>query len=188
MKKKLAAVACIGVALTAYTLAGQIHTTVDRVAISHLSNDEVTTQVAALRKRIIPPEGTPLRDVEAVYGPTQMSDPRKVIKGDRFVHYWLHLLPGTDTNFRAMLIMRVENGKTLSNYINHACVANNRKALGGFGSDGEKKAAEQQNREIQAENRGALSDLREIELRYARQLQQASWNRATRPQDRNSPG
>lgn len=147
--------------------------------IAKMTPAQVHVQEARLEKIIIPPNGTSLSDVEAVYGKSSVNDPSKIVKGKREVLYWLHLLPvpkrGLD--FRAMLLMRVENDKTVESGINHWCRAKNRKSIiipHDAKSRQEYKSIQAQ---LQAEEGGVLEDLLQIQDRYSQDLKTASWNR-----------
>src|SRR5690349_11983268 len=81
--------------------------------IAKLSPVQVKAQTARLEKIVIPPNGTRLQDVEAVYGRTSLNDPDAIVKGNKEMYHWLHLLPFSrreGISFRAMLLLRVENG------------------------------------------------------------------------------
>jgi hypothetical protein len=149
-------------------------------AIAKLSPAQVHVQIAKLEKVIIPTDGTPLQDVEAVYGKTSLNDPSEIKKGKREVLHWLHLLPFSSrdrVDFRAMLLMRVENNKTVESGINHFCVIKNRRQMPGPPYDAKtRQMVKSVQEQLQREERGVLEDLLHIRDRYSQELKTASWN------------
>ena len=151
--------------------------------IAKMTPTQVRAQTVRLEKIIIPPDGTPLQDVEAVYGKASLNDPNKIVKGKRESLYWLHLLPPprrSGMDFRAMLLMRVANDKTVESGINHACVVKNRRQMLIPHDAKSWRLAKSVQAELQAEERGVLEDLLLIQDEYSQDLKRASWNRPLR--------
>lgn len=148
-------------------------------AVAQMTRSQVQLQTAKLEIFLLPPDGTPLREVEAVYGNTSVNNPDEIIKGRREVLHWLDVLPTSNNraDFRAQLAMRVKNGRVFESNINHLCVGKNRKqmGLGIHPPTAQEKAVQLQ---LEAEERGVLVDLLLIQNRYRRRLNAASWNRA----------
>lgn len=144
-----------------------------RDQVEKLTSVQVVQNIASLEKEIIPPPGTRLENVEAIFGKTEESDPSKEVKGDGRVYNYRELLPafGMDS-FRAILLLRVENSVVIDSGINHVCVVKNRRQVA-FGTE----YAKQVSRELEGERRAVLVDLLEIQDRYATALGNSSWRK-----------
>jgi hypothetical protein len=147
-------------------------------AVAKLAPAQVREQTIKLEKLIIPPKGTSLQDVEAVYGKTSLNDPSEIVKGKKELLYWLYLLPASKGgDFRAILLMRVEDGKIAESSVNHFCVMKNRKQMPIPHDAQSRQMVKAVQAQLQAETRGVLDDLLQIQDRYSQNLKTASWNR-----------
>jgi hypothetical protein len=131
-----------------------------------LSPDQVTAQVASLRKLMIPPKGASKADVDAVFGEPKET---KELKGKGSaamypMHSYQLLPPKQGQEFRAFLYVTYKNDKAHFVGINHVCVIK-----------GRYKEPEPDERD--RENRLVLADLLEIKEKYETKLNDASWNK-----------
>ena len=149
--------------------------------IAKMSPTEVEAQVRELNRLTIPPNGTPLHEIENVYGQLKSVESSESFKGNTTDLSSRELLPRWfRTDSRAFLFARVGNGVATQIGINHLCVAKGRKQIGlGLGNDpGQPQETRQLQRELEQENRGVLLDLMLIRDKYGRALNNARWNRS----------
>ena len=142
--------------------------------VAALTPQQVLDESKLEEKLIIPPVGTPVSQIAAVYGEPKQIEPGIFEKGStrKYTAYRWDLLPlKGNVDFRAFLWMPDPREK--ANYISiyHACVLNGREAYPKDSELGKKEA-----KEIEAENRNMLIDLMEIHAKYRTQLANASWN------------
>jgi hypothetical protein len=160
------------------------------VADNALSPDPVTERIANLRKVIIPPNGTSVAEVQAMFGePTRVPGTGKgESPAEHPVHLYELLMPKDGTKgcalmygadaYRAILSLDYVNGRVVKARIEHVCVAASRPIYApGTRED------ELQREAIAQEQRSALADLLEIRKKYEAKLKNATWNRnASKPQ------
>jgi len=131
-----------------------------------LSPEQVTEEIASLRKFIIPPKGATLVDVNAVFGKPivtkELSGKGSAAMYPMHSYKLLHPKPGQQ--FRAYLYVTFRNDKAYFVGINHTCVAKGR-------------AIPADPKELESENRLVLADLLEIKKKYESKLKDALWNK-----------
>ena len=148
-------------------------------AVSKLTPAQVQVQKAKMERIIIPPDGTPLQDVEAVYGKATLYDANRIGKRGRETHgMYLLSFSRSKRTFPAGLFMRVENGRAFDSGISHAGLPN---GLRQMPRPLDEKSMQQRIKSARTQLQGAerfiLDNLLQIQDRYSHELKTASWNR-----------
>ena len=148
-------------------------------AVAKLTPAQVHLQKARLERIIIPPDGTLLQDVEAVYVKATLYNPNRVRKTAGETH-GLQLLPFSRSKrtLPSALFMRVENGKVFHCGISHDGIPSGLKQMPmPLDAKSMQQRIKSVRTQIQGEERLILNDLLQIQDRYSSGLKTALWNR-----------
>jgi hypothetical protein len=137
-----------------------------RTSQPSLSPEEVTAEIASLRKVIVPPNGWNKADVDWVFGAPEET---KELNGKGStamypMHSYQLIPPKQGQQFRAFLYVTYRNDKVHFAGINHMCVVKGR-------------YKEPEPDELDREHRFVLTDLLEIKKKYEHKLKDATWNK-----------
>jgi hypothetical protein len=165
----------IVIAILSLVIIGCRKTDVMSTSVESLSPEEVNSQIANLRKFIIPPKGLNKVEVDAIFGVPEEIKERPsggIILFNFPLHIYQLLEPEQNQEFRAFLYVNYKDDKVAFSSINHYCVAKNR-VIYPEGSPAQIK----EQKAIDGENRLVLEDLIEIQKKYENKLKNASWNK-----------